>query len=52
MKEIDATIEVFFGAVGFFDFEGVKCFGMNNTKNFFFVIYDGKIGKTGFVKFV
>ena len=34
MEIIDSFIEVFFGAVGFFDLEGIKGFGMDDAFNF------------------
>ena len=52
MEITDIFIEIFFGAVGFFDFESVQGFGVDNSLNFVFVVDDGKISKTGAVEFI
>lgn len=52
MEIIDGFIEVFFGAVGFFDFKSVEGFGMDDAFDFFAGIDDGEIGEAGLVELV
>lgn len=52
MKVVNGAIEVFFGAVGFFDCESVESFGVDDADNFFFAVDDWKIGEAGFVELV
>ena len=52
MKIVDGFVHVFFGAIGFFDFESVESFGMNNANDFITIVNDGEIGEAGFVEFI
>lgn len=49
VKVVEFFVEVFFGAVGFFDFECVESFGVNDAFDFAAVIDNWKIGEAGFV---
>ena len=49
---VDVLVEIFFGAVGLFDFESVESFGVDDAFDFAFGIDDWEVGKTRFVKFV
>lgn len=52
MKVVDAAVHVFVGALGFFDFETIEGFGVDDAFDVFFAINDGEIGKTRFVESV
>ena len=52
MEEVEGFVHLFFGTVGFFDFEGVQGFGVNDADDLVVVVDYGKISKTGFVEFV
>ena len=52
MKIIDVFVHVFFGAVGFFDFESIQGFGMDDAFDFVMVVDHWKISKTRFVEFI
>lgn len=49
---MNAAIHVFVGAFGFFYFQTIEGFGMDDAFNVFFAVNDGKIGKTRFVESV
>ena len=46
------AVHVFFGAVGFFDFERVQGFGVDDAFDFVVMVDNGEICKARFVKFV
>lgn len=52
MKIIDSLIEVFFGAVGFFDFKSIEGFGMYDAFDFFTGVNDWEISEAGLVELV
>ena len=52
MEKIEIFVEIFVGAVGFFDFESVQSFGADNAFDFVMTVNHGKDGETRFVEFV
>ena len=49
---MNGGVHIFFSTVGFFDFQSIKCFSVDNADNFIVSISDGEVGKTRFVEFV
>ena len=52
MEVVEISIEIFLGAIGLFDFEGIEGFGVNDAFDLALTIDNREIGKTGFVEFV
>lgn len=52
MEIIDGGVEIFAGAVGFFDFESVEGFGMDDANNFAASVGDRKLSETRLIEFV
>ena len=52
MEIIDIFVYIFVGAVGFFDFEGVEGFGVDDAFDFAVAIYYWEIGEAGFIELV
>ncbi len=52
MEKIEIFVEIFVGAVGFFDFESVQGFGADNAFDFVVAVDHGENGETRFVELV
>lgn len=52
LEIMHSGVEVFAGAVGFFDCQGVEGFGMNDADDLVGGVYNGEMGKAGFVKLI
>lgn len=50
MEVIDDGVEVFGGAVGFFDFESVEGFGVDDAEDFVVSVNNREVGEAGFVE--
>ena len=52
MEVINDGVEVFGGAVGFFDFEGIQGFGVDDAEDFVVSVDNREVGEAGFVEAV